>query len=187
MEAYEDAFDEHGQVAKDTEAVLHEPFGTLAAWCVEAIVAGGKLLFFGNGGSAADAQHLATELVVRFARMRDPIAALALTTDTSVLTAIGNDFGFDALFSRQIAALGTRSDLAIAISTSGNSLNVLNGIRQAKAQGLRTVALTGKTGGSLRHEADLVLRVPSDTTARIQEMHIVLGHALCETLERELA
>ena len=185
-DAFADAFAEHAGTLERTKGALGEPFGTLIAWCAEAIRAGGKIIFFGNGGSAADAQHLATELVVRFVRDRDPIAALALTTDTSALTAIGNDLGFDALFARQVAALGSGRDLVVAISTSGGSPNVLEGIRQAKGQGLRTVALTGKNGGAMREEADLVLCVPSDTTARIQEMHILIGHALCDALEREL-
>ena len=185
-EAFNAGFEDHARVTERTKGALREPYATLVAWCTEAVRAGGKIIFFGNGGSAADAQHLATELVVRFARERGPIAGLALTTDTSALTAIGNDLGFDALFSRQIAALGDKRDLAIGISTSGDSRNVAEGIRQAKAQGIRTVALTGMTGGAMRGEADLALCVPSDVTARIQEMHILVGHMLCDALEREL-
>jgi D-sedoheptulose 7-phosphate isomerase len=184
--AFDAAFDEHEGVIEHTRSTLREPFGQLVTLCTGAIRSGGKIIFFGNGGSAADAQHLATELVVRFVRDRAPIAALALTTDTSALTAIGNDLGFDALFSRQIAALGSERDVAIAISTSGNSENVLRGARQAKAQGIPVAALSGRTGGKLAEVADVLLLVPSDTTARIQEMHILLGHALCDALEREL-
>jgi D-sedoheptulose 7-phosphate isomerase len=184
--SFDAAIEEHGRVLEQTRNALREPFGRLVALCASAIRSGGKIIFFGNGGSAADAQHLATELVVRFVRDRDPIAALALTTDTSALTAIGNDLGFDALFSRQIAALGSERDVVIAISTSGNSPNVLQGAGQAKSMGIPVVAMSGRTAGKLRDAADLLLLVPSDTTARIQEMHILIGHALCDALEREL-
>jgi D-sedoheptulose 7-phosphate isomerase len=183
---FDEAFDEHRAVLEHATGALREPFGRLVGLAVGAVRAGGKIIFFGNGGSAADAQHLATELVVRFVRNRDPIAALALTTDSSALTAIGNDLGFDALFSRQIAALGSERDLAIAISTPGNSENVLQGARQAKSHGMPVAALTGRTGGKLRDLADPLLAVPSETTARIQEIHILIGHALCDALEREL-
>lgn len=148
---------------------------------------GGKLLFFGNGGSASDAQHFATELTVRFAKDRRALAGLALTTDTSTLTACGNDFGFDQIFSRQIEALGRAGDLAIAISTSGNSPNILAGVRQAKTCGIFTAAFTGETGGQLRDAVDLLIAVPSRTTARIQEMHILLGHLLCQEIETSMA
>lgn len=180
-----EAFDEHSLLVDRTRNALGGDFALVADWCAASLRAGGKLIFFGNGGSAADAQHLATELVVRFERNRAPMAALALTTDTSALTAIGNDFGFEALFARQIAALGTERDVAIAISTSGESPNVLEGARQAQALGMKCVALSGKGGGKLREIADLSLVVPSDSTARIQEMHMLIGHALCSVLERE--
>jgi D-sedoheptulose 7-phosphate isomerase len=141
---------------------------------------------FGNGGSAADAQHLATELTVRYKSDRAAIAAVALTTDTSALTAAGNDLGFDRVFARQIEALGRPDDVAIAISTSGKSPNVIAALRQAKAMKLVTAALGGKGGGDLAGLADHLLVVPSDTTARIQEMHITLGQMLCGALEIEL-
>ena len=137
-------------------------------------------------GSAADAQHLATELTVRYRKDRAPIAAIALTTDTSALTAIGNDLGFDQLFARQIAALGRPSDVAIAISTSGNSPNVLAGIDQATSMGMAAAGLTGGAGGKMTDKVDPLLIVPSATTARIQEMHIMLGQMLCGALELEL-
>jgi D-sedoheptulose 7-phosphate isomerase len=143
-------------------------------------------LLFGNGGSAADAQHLATELTVRYKKSRAPIAALALTTDTSVLTAAGNDLGFERIFARQIEALGKAGDVAIAISTSGKSPNVIAALRQAKAMRLITAALGSKGGGDMAGLADHLLVVPSDTTARIQEMHITLGQMLCGALEIEL-
>lgn len=143
-------------------------------------------MFFGNGGSAADAQHLATELTVRYKTDRKAIAAIALTTDTSALAAIGNDFGFDQLFSRQIEALGKPGDIAIAITTSGKSKNIINALQQAKAMGIITAALGGKGGGDLPGLADPLLIVPSQTTARIQEMHIMLGQMLCGAIEVRL-
>jgi D-sedoheptulose 7-phosphate isomerase len=153
---------------------------------VKSIRGGGKLMFFGNGGSAADAQHLATELTVRYKADRAAIAAIALTTDTSALTAAGNDLGFEQIFARQIEALGRAGDVAIAISTSGKSPNVVAALRQAKAMKLVTAVFGGKGGGDLARHADHFLVVPSDTTARIQEMHITLGQMLCGAVEIEL-
>ena len=158
----------------------------MVAACARAVQGGGKLMFFGNGGSAGDAQHLATELTIRYKKDRAAIAALALTTDTSTLTAAGNDLGFDRIFARQIEALGHPGDVAVAISTSGKSPNVIAALRQAKAMGLVTIALGGKDGGDMVALADHALIVPSDTTARIQEMHIMLGQMLCGALEIEL-
>jgi D-sedoheptulose 7-phosphate isomerase len=179
-------FCEHLDVARKTETALGAAFAGLTAACVTSLRAGGKLMFFGNGGSAADAQHLATELTVRYKADRAAIAALALTTDTSALTAAGNDLGFERVFARQIEALGKPGDVAIAISTSGTSPNVLAGLRQAKTMGLVTAALGGKGGGSLAGLADHLLVVPSGTTARVQEIHILLGQMLCGALEIEL-
>lgn len=179
-------FDEHESVGKSTRNLLVEPFEELLVAATASIADGGKILFFGNGGSAADAQHLATELTVRYRTDRIPVAAIALTTDTSALTAIGNDFGFDHIFSRQIAALGKKGDIAIGISTSGNSRNVLNALMEAQNRGIVTVGLTGKTGGDMASICDILLNVPSPTTARIQEMHIILGHMLCAALEMNL-
>ncbi|MGB1547638.1 MAG: SIS domain-containing protein [Alphaproteobacteria bacterium] len=179
-------FAEHATVTAATEKVLAEPFARLLEVSAKAIREGGKLLFFGNGGSAADAQHLATELTVRFSKNRKAIAAIALTTDTSALTAIGNDLGFDALFARQIEALGQAGDVAIGISTSGKSPNVLAGLKQAREMGLIAAALGGKDGGDMKGLADPLLVVPSDRTSRIQEMHITLGQMLCSALEQEL-
>lgn len=163
-----------------------EPFTMLVADCVKAIQRGGKLLLFGNGGSAADAQHIATELTVRFKKDRRPIPAIALTTDTSALTAIGNDFGFEHLFSRQVEALCSSGDIVIGISTSGNSENVIRGIQAAKKIGATTVALGGGDGGRMKELADHVIIVPSTVTARIQEMHITIGHMLCGAIEQEM-
>jgi D-sedoheptulose 7-phosphate isomerase len=179
-------FAEHHDTARRTEATLASAFAGLVGACVQSIRGGGKLMFFGNGGSAGDAQHLATELTIRYKTDRAAIAAIALTTDTSALTAAGNDFGFDKIFARQIEALGRAGDVAIAISTSGKSPNVIVALRQAKAMKLVTGALGGKGGGDLAGLADHLLVVPSDTTARIQEMHITLGQMLCGALEIEL-
>jgi D-sedoheptulose 7-phosphate isomerase len=177
---------EHAEVHRATAQTLAEPFRRLVGACVASLRAGGKILFFGNGGSAADAQHLATELTVRYKKDRAAIAALALTTDTSALTAIGNDFGFEHLFARQMEALARRGDVAIAITTSGMSENIVRALEKAKAMGVVPAALAGKGGGRLTSLADPLLIVPSDTTARIQEMHITLGQMLCGALELEL-
>ena len=149
------------------------------------LASGHKILIFGNGGSAADAQHIAAEFVNRFQIERMPLAALALTTDTSVITSIGNDYSFDEIFSRQIKALGRKDDIAVGISTSGNSKNVIKAINTAKEIGIFTIGLTG-AGGKLAECADLVFPVESDKTARIQETHITLGHILCDLVERIL-
>lgn len=176
-------FDQHLEVAQRSKAALYEPFETLTKRCIEALQTGGKLMFFGNGGSAADAQHLATELTVRYIKNRKAIAAIALTTDSSALTAIGNDLGFDELFARQIEALGKAGDVAIGITTSGKSPNVIKALRQARAQGIVPAALSGRGGGDLHGLADPLLIVPSDIVARIQEMHITLGQMLCGAIE----
>jgi D-sedoheptulose 7-phosphate isomerase len=182
---FKSEFAEHRDVTAKTEAQLSEAFAKLLAACVACIRGGGKIMLFGNGGSAADAQHLATELTVRYKDNRAAIAAIALTTDTSTLTAAGNDLGFEQVFARQIEALGKKGDIAIAISTSGKSANILAAAKQAKAMGIVTAALSGKGGGDLTG-LDHLLVVPSDTTARIQEMHILLGQMLCGALEIEL-
>lgn len=183
---FNDVFEEHVRVARATQETLQDPFWTLVDCCLKAICTGRKILFFGNGGSAADAQHLATELTVRFVNNRRAIPALSLVTDTSALTAIGNDLGFEYLFSRQIEALGREGDVAIGISTSGKSPNVIKGFEKAKEIGLVSVAFTGRDGGDLGAVCDLMLIVPSDITSHIQEMHITLGQMLCGALEREL-
>ena len=179
-------FAEHHDVARRTEAALGPAFAKLLGACVTSVRNGGKLMLFGNGGSAADSQHLATELTIRYKRDRAAIAAIALTTDTSALTAGGNDLGFEQIFARQIEALGRPGDVALAISTSGKSPNILVALKRAKAMGIVTAALSGKGGGDLAGLADHLLVVPSDTTARIQEMHITLGQMLCGALEIEL-
>jgi D-sedoheptulose 7-phosphate isomerase len=150
---------------------------------LEAIKAGHKLLLFGNGGSASDAQHMSAELVGRFQRERAAIAAIALTTDTSILTSIANDYSFKQVFARQIEALGQAGDVAFGISTSGESPNVVHALNAAKAKGLKTIALTGRDGGSVGRAADLHVNVPDQSTARVQEVHRTLIHVICEVIE----
>ncbi|MEQ8587985.1 MAG: SIS domain-containing protein [Thalassobaculaceae bacterium] len=179
-------FEDHAAVVAETGAAVESAFASLVDACVDSVSAGGKILFFGNGGSAADAQHLSTELVVRYVTDRAAIAALALTTDTSALTAGANDMGFDRVFARQIEALGRPGDVAIGLSTSGRSPNVLRALEQAKAGGLTAVAFVGSHRDSVGGIADIVVSVPSATTNRIQEMHLLIGHALCGALERGL-
>jgi D-sedoheptulose 7-phosphate isomerase len=158
----------------------------LSRLLIDALRAGKKLVLFGNGGSAADAQHVAAELVNRFQMDRKPLPAIALTTDTSILTSVGNDLAFDELFSRQVRALVQRGDVAVGISTSGNSSNVINGIIAAKEKGAVTVGFTGRSGGRLKDLVDTCCHVSSESTARIQEAQITIWHALCEVIEREM-
>jgi len=151
---------------------------------IGSINAGGKIIWCGNGGSAADAQHLATELMGGMSdHDRMPIPSIALTTDSSFITAWSNDTGFDSIFSRQVQGLGAEGDVLIGISTSGNSENVINALKQAKYKNLKTIAFTGKTGGSLDGIADITIKVPSDNTQRIQESHIMIGQILCSLIE----
>lgn len=152
----------------------------------ESMQQGGKLLICGNGGSAADAQHLATECMVRLEAERPPLPAIALTTDTSLLTAAGNDYGFETIFARQVAGLGRPGDVLMAISTSGNSSNVVCAVEEAHRRGLRTLGLLGRDGGRLKDMVHIALVVPSSNTQRIQEVHITIGHILCGTLERRI-
>ncbi len=163
-----------------------DPVVRAADAIASAFAAGGKLLIFGNGGSASDSQHMAAELVGRFARQRAGMPAIALTADTSILTSVGNDSGFEGVFVRQIDALGRPGDVALAISTSGKSPNVLKALELARARRLRTVALTGRDGGPLGAAADIHVNVPDASTARVQEVHITLIHAICELVERGL-
>jgi D-sedoheptulose 7-phosphate isomerase len=163
-----------------------EDVARAAQMIIDSVRAGGKLLIFGNGGSAADAQHIAAELVNRLNYDRPPIPAIALTTDTSILTSIGNDSSFDELFERQLRALGREGDVAIAISTSGNSVNVLRAVASARALGISTIGLAGRTGGKLAEVVDLALIVAAESTQHIQETHITIGHILCELIEDSL-
>ncbi len=177
----EDSLETKRQAITAQEQVLIKAADMLAT-CV---ASGHKILIFGNGGSAADAQHLAAEFVNRFQIERHPLAALALTTDTSVITSIGNDYAFDLIFAKQIQALGRRDDVAWGISTSGNSPNVVVGLKSAREMGLHCLGMTGQ-GGALAEVSDLLLTVPSATTARVQETHIVMGHILCQLVDTTL-
>ncbi len=154
--------------------------------CVQSLQKGGKLMLCGNGGSAADSQHLAAEFTGRFMKDRPPIAAVALSTDTSALTCIGNDYSFNDIFSRQVQALGKAGDCLIAISTSGNSGNVLAAVAAAKSLGIKSIGLLGRDGGKLKAQCDVAIVVPSQVTARIQEAHILIGHSLCGAVELKL-
>lgn len=175
------------RLAETVATTLPSAVAELAALVEATLRGGGKLLFCGNGGSAADAQHLAAEYVVRFARERQPLAAMALTTDTSVLTAGGNDYGFEAVFERQVRALARPGDLLLLHSTSGESENLLRAADAARALGVGTAALLAKGGGRLRDRVDLALVIPTDVTARAQELHLAVGHVVCDMVERALA
>ena len=168
------------------DAALHADLERAVATCVDSLRGGGKLLFCGNGGSAADAQHWAGELVSRFYYDRPGLAAIALTCDTSILTAVGNDYGYDYTFARQVEALGRGGDVLVAISTSGNSPNVLRAAQAARARGMQVIAFTGRAGGRLAPLADIAFRMPSDETPRIQEGHEFVGHLLCALVEAQM-
>ncbi len=185
--AIEEIFRESIRVKEETLKSNLDTIAAVVREIREVLERGGKIIFFGNGGSAADSQHIAAEFIGRFKKERKALAAIALTTDTSILTALGNDYGFDIVFARQIEGLGRRGDLAFGISTSGNSKNVIEGIKQAKVMGLKTVSLTGHSGGTLAKLTDLSLIVPSSNTARIQESHICIAHTICELVEDQLS
>ena len=154
--------------------------------CIKALKNGNKILFCGNGGSAADAQHLAAELICKYKKERTALNAIALTTNTSVLTAAANDIAFDYIFERQVEAFGQEGDILFALSTSGKSINVIRAVDRAKELGLKTIAMTGASGGSLKNNADVLINVPSDITNNIQEMHIAVGHLICGIIENNL-
>ncbi len=158
----------------------------VASICIETLKKGNKIMFCGNGGSAADSQHLAAELVGRYKLNRPAIHAISLTVNTSILTAIGNDFGYDSVFERQLEAIGQNGDLLIGLSTSGNSKNILAAFLLAKKKKITTVAMTGLSGGEMIKLADYTLNVPSNTTNNIQEMHIAIGHLLCDIIEKNI-
>jgi D-sedoheptulose 7-phosphate isomerase len=167
--------------------LLSQQVADAGALLTKSVKAGGKIMFCGNGGSAADAQHLATELVGRYMKERPPIAAVALTTDTSALTAIANDYSFDTVFERQVRALGRAGDVLVALSTSGKSPNVIKAAEAAKALGISLIALTGSKANPLVEKADVAIMVPATTSNRIQEMHIAVGHILCGIVEDAVA
>jgi len=180
-------FEEHAALLNATRDKVAQPFAKLVQASIASLKAGGKIVFFGNGGSAADAQHLAAELLVRYRTNRKALAALALTTDTSTLTACANDFAYEDIFSRQVEALVRPGDVVVGISTSARSPNVLKALRAAKDLGAFTAGLAGRDGGDMVALCDATLIVPSMVTARIQEMHILLGHALCDLVEQGAA
>lgn len=183
--AIEAMWDEHLQVAKALRSLAPE-VDRVVGIIARSMAAGGALLVCGNGGSAADAQHISAELTGRFFRDRKPLRAIALHANTSSLTAIGNDYGYDEVFAREVGAHGREGDVLMAISTSGNSRNILRAIETARDQRMSVVGLTGADGGKVRDRCDVCLRVPSSSTPRIQECHILLGHTICELLERIL-
>lgn len=169
-----------------TDEVMLARIADVAQRCVDALRENNKLLLAGNGGSASDAQHIAAELVGRFELERDGLPAMALTTNASQLTALSNDYGYDAVFSRQLQAFAKKGDVFFGLSTSGNSANVVAAAKVARARGLVVVGMTGQSGGKLEALCDICLKVPADNTARIQEVHITIGHILCALIEREL-
>ena len=172
-------------IAKTIESLQSHVY-TACIIATEALKNGHKILLCGNGGSAADAQHIAAELVGRYGFDRASLPSLSLTTDTSNLTAIGNDYGYDKVFSRQLEGMGQRGDLFIGISTSGNSQNIINAFEVAKQKGITTVALVGRDGGMMAKMADMAIVVPSESTPRIQESHILIGHIICDIIEKEI-
>jgi len=178
-------FEQHIKVAKDTLSKFGAEINSAAEIVIDAIKKGNKILIFGNGGSASDAQHIAAELVGRFVKHRKSLPSIALTTDTSALTAIGNDYGFEHIFERQVEGLAVKGDVLIGISTSGNSNNVLKALEQGKAIGCKTIGLLGRDGGEMRSVCDLSIVVPSNVTARVQEMHILIGHIICTYVDDE--
>jgi D-sedoheptulose 7-phosphate isomerase len=182
-----ESIEQHIEVARTLQSRSADRIAEIAKLLIDTVKRGGTIFWCGNGGSAADSQHLAAELIGRFKRERRAIGSIALTTDTSVLTAIGNDYSYADVFKRQVEGLVRSGDVLIGISTSGNSENVVSAMRAAKARGAKTVALLGRDGGKLKGECDYSLIVPSTDTARIQEGHIMVGHILCDLIERELA
>jgi D-sedoheptulose 7-phosphate isomerase len=177
---------EHAQAFEALRGMIEGPFLAGLELLELGVRAGGKVLLFGNGGSASDCQHIAAELTIRYQANRAPIAAIALTTDTSALTACGNDFGFEAVFARQVEALARPGDVVIGLSTSGNSPNVIAGLDAARSVDARTIGLTGGTRGKMAPLCDVLITVPSKVTARIQELHILIGHMWCKALEQRL-
>lgn len=185
MNNFQISIQEHLNVFKELNSISHD-INNMCNFGVESINNGGKIIFCGNGGSAADSQHLAAEFIGRFTKDRKPLASIALTTDSSILTCISNDYSFDDVFSRQLIALGKKEDLFIGISTSGNSKNIINAVNVCKKLGIRSACLLGKDGGVLKNLSDLPIIIPSDTTARIQEAHIFIGHYFCGYIEQNL-
>jgi len=181
---FEKCLEEHINVAKKLKSILPQ-IKKSAEICTESLKKDGKVIICGNGGSAADAQHIAAELSGRFKKDRIALAGIAITTDTSAITAIGNDYGFEYIFSRQVEAIGKKEDVLIAISTSGNSKNVIKAIESAREIGMKVITLIGKDGGKMKDLGDINIIVPSNNTPRIQEMHIMIGHMICAFIDSE--
>ncbi len=179
------SIDEHIQLAQYLRDEMAESIQEIADIIVKALKSGNTIFWCGNGGSASDAQHLAAELVGRFNRDRAAYSSVALSSNVSTLTSIGNDYGFDNIFSRQVEGLGSKDDVLVAISTSGNSINIINAVESAKHIGMLTIGLSGKGGGQLATKCDKYIVIPSEDTARIQEMHIIIGHIICDYLENK--
>jgi len=176
-------FNEHLKTSQATLEYIASPLEKAANLCINCLQNGGKILIFGNGGSAADAQHIAAELVGRYKKERKGLSAIALTTDTSALTCIGNDYGYDRVFDRQVEALADKDDVVIGISTGGSSSNVINGLQVAKDLGCKLIGFSGRDGGEMNTLCDVNLVVPAEDTPRIQEMHIVIGHTICQLID----
>lgn len=176
-------FESHIEVAKKSFELLKDDISQAASECVETLKRGNKILIFGNGGSAADAQHIAAELTGRYKKERRGLPCIALTTDTSALTAIGNDYGYSFIFSRQVEALANKGDLLIGLSTSGNSPNVIEAINKGKEIGCKSIGFSGKEGGALKEASDINIVIPSSNTPRIQEMHTTIGHMICQIID----
>ncbi|RXJ90618.1 phosphoheptose isomerase [Arcobacter sp. CECT 8983] len=183
----ENEFEAHLETILKVKETMVEPLQKAAALIVETLKNGNKVLFFGNGGSAADAQHIAAELSGRYKTERRGLPGIALTTDTSALTAIGNDYGYDRVFDRQVEALAQKGDLLFGISTSGNSKNVINAFKVGQEIGCKIVGMSGRDGGAMNDYCDVNLIVPSNDTPRIQEMHILFGHTICQIIDNELS
>jgi D-sedoheptulose 7-phosphate isomerase len=177
-------FNEHLKTIKATRELICIDIEDSAKVCINCLKNGGKILFFGNGGSAADAQHLAAELVSRYKTERKGLGAIALTTDSSILTAIGNDYGFEKIFSRQVESLANSEDVVIGISTGGSSMNVINAFKMAKEKGCKIIGFSGRGGGRFNNLCDINLVIPAEDTPRIQEMHILIGHTICHLIEQ---
>ena len=179
-------FQAHLSLARNVSETSLPEFKKLIAICEECLISGCKVMFFGNGGSAGDAQHIAAEFSVKLCQDRKPMAGICLSLDPSSMTACANDYGYESIFSRQIQALGKDGDVAFAISTSGNSPNVLKALETAQDMNIKTVGLTGRTGGKMLNLCNSLITIPADDTGRIQEMHITIGHILCGVLEKKL-
>jgi len=177
-------FSEHLKTAQATLEYITEPLENATKLCIDSLTNGGKILIFGNGGSAADAQHIAAELVGRYKAERKGLPAIALTTDTSALTSIGNDYGYKHVFDRQVEALANKGDIVVGISTGGSSRNVINGLQTAKELGCKLIGFSGRDGGEMNDLCDVNLVVPVEDTPRIQEMHIVIGHTICHLIDQ---